>query len=543
MPRIDTAITRQAHNPWLGKSRPRDGAVLVRALPFCWFAIALLCIAYIFIHFGRIGWPGLHWDAALYGTPVLNVARGKGWIFGSYGPNITQRDGLAFDYHGILHVFAYGVILKAATWSRYLLLQGIINALTFSVYSAVYAYLLTRDYGARFRVLAAALLLGSVAGVLCLGLQGRPEHLVPLILCLPLAAFLLVSNRFHQTIMLGISAGILITASPLIGIFFSVLLAFYWLGTNAGGALDYLRNLLLGAFSTLATSLLLLALLTPFSPLEWYLKVFGSSQATVSFEGLLLSFKSNIWGYSLIAPWWNIISIALMIIATAWLWHAKRSFLAMALLPIPLILFNEKMSDYSYVPLLPFSLALCLCNSREIFSLQLGRTDRRVIQLLALIASASYLFILFSYFTASFLLPNSEVSVLDAQSLFKNSLAGREYQAGHSAVAFPGNTSPSLVVLGDGGVGFASQDLLFSPNHSDTSLQGYEQRVGKKVNWFIYPQVRTRYYTTPPANIYLGPVQFSLVENHWAKPNKADYRFKPEWLTNRYNFAIYRRRP
>lgn len=82
---------------------------------------AIYCILFIlfvsmvsgaFIYLGSIGWPGLHWDSALYGTPVINVANGKGWKFGSHGLAILNDPNRSFNFHGILHVFVYGVIFN-----------------------------------------------------------------------------------------------------------------------------------------------------------------------------------------------------------------------------------------------------------------------------------------------------------------------------------------------------------------------------------------------------------------------------------------------
>ncbi len=96
------------------------------------FVSTTLLLATSLVHFGRLGWPGLHWDGSLFATPVINVAPGKGWLFGSHSPGVIGIPDLVYDFHGLLHVIVYGVLLKAGTWSRYLFYQGLVNALTFA---------------------------------------------------------------------------------------------------------------------------------------------------------------------------------------------------------------------------------------------------------------------------------------------------------------------------------------------------------------------------------------------------------------------------
>ena len=90
---------------------------------------AFLSVACIFIWLGFIEWPGLHPDANLYATPIINVASGKGWVFGAYSPLLVIRDSTEYAFHGILHVLVYGVVLNAGTWDEYSAWCGLVNAL------------------------------------------------------------------------------------------------------------------------------------------------------------------------------------------------------------------------------------------------------------------------------------------------------------------------------------------------------------------------------------------------------------------------------
>jgi hypothetical protein len=506
------------------------------------FVIAILYLSSVFIHFGRIGWPGLHWDASIYGTPVLNVARGKGWIIGSYSPYIIERDSLAFDYHGILYIFIYGVLFKAATWSRYLLLQGIVNALIFSVYSIFYAHLLTRCYGVRFRGLTAALLFGSIAGVLGISLQGRPDHLAPLVLCIPLAALLFLPRcGLLQTIILGLSLGILIITSPLLGIVFATLLLFYWFGANREGTIAYIRLSLIGIGSGLLLSIVLLVLMTPFSPINWYLNTFIQASGAINFQGILVKYRDLWWGLSLIAPGWNMIALFFIAISAAWIWLAKRSPISMFFFAIAFAFLNEKMCDYSYFSFFPFAVALCMSKADLIPHLFPSRWEQLFVRYSAIVVASAYAFVLFSYVVVSISLPNIELSIVEAQQRFKNSPAGREFEAGAAAVGFPLTPTPSLVVFGDASTRFAGFTIGLHPIPSDSHLEGYEKKTGLRVDWLVYPQTATRYSGSAPAHVFIGKTKYSLVESQWTPPAKIDYRVRPSHLSNRYNFAIYRR--
>jgi hypothetical protein len=505
------------------------------------FAICVFGLASIFVYLGLIGWPGLHWDAALYGTPVINVARGKGWLFGSYGYWITQRDSLSFHFHGILHVFVYGVLFKSDTWVRYLFAQGAINAASFTSYTLIYAFLLAKLYGSRIQIFLTALLLGSITGVLCLGLQGRPEQLAPLALCIPLTAFLFMSRGTSQAIALGASMGVLTILSPLVGLFFAVLLLFYWFATCEGGISAYIRVASLGVGTALFGSSLLLWSLTPFSPLTWYSNAFGMNKVAYNFQGLLLMFRDFIWGRTLIAPGWSLLTILLLVVGTVWLWRCKRSLASMLLVAIAFAFFNEKMADYSYVSFIPFAIALCLAKGDAVLHAGPSGRSLKLIKGAVLFAASAYMFVLIAYLAVAVTVPRTELSIGDAQLRFNNSAAGRDFKSGSSAVGFPNIGSPSMVILGDGSMNFASFNLNTQPSPSDISLAQYEEKTGNKVNWMIYPQVVHKYHEKPPSEIFVGTSKYRLTNNYWVRPSPIDNRVIPSHLSNRYNFAIYRR--
>lgn len=538
---MSNALEKSEETGLMPMDRESPQSVCVRRdIAFVFFGLIAFACSFFFIYLGSVGWPGLHWDAALYGTPVINAASGKGWIFGSYGPQLTLKPTNAYDFHGILHVFIYGILFRSDTWSRYILSQSIVNSITYFVYAIAYAYLFVRAYGVKLYCFIAALLLSSVAGVICIGLQGRPEQLAPLVLALPLASYLFVPRRLFLVIALGISLGVLIVLSPLLGVFFSVFTLFYLFGSNTGRFPAFLRSAIACLATGFLVSVVLLWILSPVSPLEWYLNVFGYSQGAVNFEGLLLRLRGYKFGFTFIAPLWNILVLFFVVLGGIWLWRSKRSILSMLLFALSVAFFNEKMCDYSYSSFVPFALSLFLLESSSASPLRSKGSSLRLAYATLLLVAVAYVFILASYVGVAMSVPRAELSVTDAQRRFNVSPAGQDLLSGSSAVGFPAHTTPSMVILGDASAKFVSFNPTLHPS-SDKALAEYEAKTGLKVDWMVYPQIVTKINIEPPESIYVGPDKFTLFDSNWVSPRSADLRLKPMVLTNRNNFAIYRR--
>jgi hypothetical protein len=502
------------------------------------FLMLLITIAGFFIFLGNIGWPGLHWDAALYGPPVLNVANGKGWIFGGYGPQITKRASLIYNFHGLLHVYFYGAVLRAGTWARYIYAQGIINSITFVFYSIIFLYILVSSHGIRFYSVLLSLSLGTVAGVICIGMQGRPEQLAPLILCLPLVSILFIKNRFYLAVMLGLTIGILVIVSPLVGLFFAGIALFYLLGTSGPSSLAFLKTAFITLCSALLVSAGLVPIISPFSTLQWYGQVMGAGQTKINFMWLLSGIHKYIFGFTFIAPAWNTVVIILILAGSLWLWRSKRSWTPLLFVFIAMIYFIPKMGDYSYAPFIPLGMALLLRQSGSsgcsiLFSHWLPK-------LILTAFSSSYVLILLSYLAISIYVPRFQLSPLLSRQAFTNTTTGKELRSGLSAVGFTSITWPSMVLLGDASPYFAS----FNPSlnsTSDQSIEEYENKTKTKVLWFVYPQTMTKFNAVPPVNIFVGKNRYTLTKDMWIDPTFVDSILIPKHITNRNNFAIYRR--
>ena len=510
-------------------------------LNICLFLLCIGISVFGFIYLGAIGWPGLHWDAALYGTPVINVAAGKGWYFGSYTPQLINRASLDYDFHGILHVLFYGLLLKCYSWSRYMLAQSCVNALTFVVYTALYASIFLRQKGAGLSSLYVAGLLGFVPGALCIGLQGRPEQLAPMILGVSLGAFSFLSSQVSRIAVHGLILGLLFLLSPLVGLFYASLVFFYWYAMEKNGLISYFRSIFCLVAVAGLVLILLIGLLAPFSPVQWLQNVLNASTQTLSFRGFIFMLRSGRWGFSLIAPFWNLIALLLIGVGVSWLWAKKRSFFALAASAIVLGLFNEKMCDYSYTPFIPYAIFLALAWSAEDFGGGLGVGMSRLIRYPVFAVSFVYMYVVLSYFLSSLVIPHDQLSLVLARDRFGHSQAGKVLSTGTAAVGFPPYAMwPSMVVLGQGGSAYAT----FTPSQqpvADKSLARYEHKTGRLVEYMIYPQTETSINVLPPSALYVGSARYELWENHWASPVWLDFKLSPLRLTNRYNFALYKR--
>jgi hypothetical protein len=528
-----------------GSRRPMSKMHTLNSKPASVFLASLflawtIAFSLTFVYLGSIGWPGLHWDAALFGTVVINVASGKGWVFGGYTLQILALPSLDYDFHGILQVFFYGAFLKCNSWAKFMLAQGWINAITFATYSLFYAFVLIRQYGSNLLCFLLSFLLASLSGVICIGLQGRPEQLAPLILCISLVSSILVLSGTKRLLANSICLAFLIVLSPLIGIFFSTLILFYLFAVENKGVKCWLRRSVLFLGVAILLSMVLIWLLTPISPLAWTMNIVQDGVVAPSFEGLLIGFRHYRWGYTLIAPAWNLISLLLIAAGSVWLWCAKHSVFSLLLLAIALIFYNEKMCDYGYTSFIPYGIGLCLLGAKQFLKgLQPGWLPKFFV-FASMAVSFAYVFVLFSYLFVVRVTPSEQYALAEARNRFERSQAGMALVKGTAAVGFPALMMPSMVVLGDASSAFAT----FNPGpypSTDHTLDKYESKINRSVEYLIYPQTETARNSTPPPFLYVGRAKFDLEESFWVSPGVADRMLIPTRLANRYNFAIYKR--
>ncbi|MCX5949028.1 MAG: hypothetical protein NTY67_12895 [Cyanobacteria bacterium] len=245
--------------------------------------LLILVISASFVLLGWIGWPGLHWDAALYATPVLNVGRSEGWLIDDFPLIALINTDRSYHAHGVLPVLVFGALFKAKTYASLLFLQGLVNALTFGVYSLLFRLALKRQ---GFWSLPASLALGVMAGIAAVALQGRPEHLIPLILIAPFWAFFKGATRSACFYIAAIVTGVVFVTSPLPGLMLAIFCSLglgYVLPARSLAAWKYLITF---ASIAAAVSVLIITLFCPFSFFDWFrftVPIQGSGQLSVNF--------------------------------------------------------------------------------------------------------------------------------------------------------------------------------------------------------------------------------------------------------------------
>ena len=514
------------------------------------FFLACAGVAAIFVWFGKTGWPGLHWDAALFGTPVINMARNKGWLWApglgdAWRPLSLIRDSFVYNIHGLLHVILYGGFFKTKTWSDYTAAMGIVNALTFASYTALYAVLLAKRGRAGFKSYGSALLLGLIPAVISLGLQGRPEQIIPLLLILPLLASLSGAKRSISILVSALTLSLVAIASPLPGaMFFLAMITYYGLLTNRNWRE---RCCDIAAFSALTVSIgwLIITLLTPFTPIDWVTTVLGRGSETLNLNGLLHG-PADWGGWTLVAPGWSLLTIFFILsgLAAVWKRRGRVGLIAIAALVTAWIVLNQKTADYSYAPFIPYALALGLIAPHDLLLPKLkGDGTGTLFQRLMVALGCVYLLVLGWYALASWLLPYQELSLKQAETIFLQSAAGKESNNPEIAIGYPWLRWPSMVALGNPDASYISLDIATQPEDRD-EVSRYESKTGRQIKYLVFPQTKAaRNPCPPPQNLFVGRSEFSLLENHWhcPQPTLFDRIAGPTPLANRYNLAIYKR--
>jgi hypothetical protein len=196
------------------------------AIIFGWIAVIF------FFFFGIIGclqmtktlWPGLHEDAALYSTVIINRAAGNGNTFDVYTRSLIHAgESLRFKGHGQLYYPIVAAFLASPTYEALLQLLHWSNFIAYILSFIV--FLISSRRSLKISWLSSALfgVVGAWSTVAVLQyLQGRPEHGIPFVL-LSFALIQLLSsgNRLYNW-MQGAQIGIIGAISPLPGLIFAL---------------------------------------------------------------------------------------------------------------------------------------------------------------------------------------------------------------------------------------------------------------------------------------------------------------------------------
>lgn len=466
-----------------------------------WFFLILLIsvpgVYGYFQYLGGSGFPGLHWDASLYSTVIINAANGRGWIFDSFAWALVANPERQYTGHGFLSILVHGVLLKADSW-RTLEHQFVYcNTITYVLWFAVFSVGIN---GSRFRLLNAALS-AFLTSYMTMCLQGRPEHLAAILLAVP--AFLWSSGRrdtsFH--VCWAVISGLLFCTSPALGLL-SAMFTVVLLGADARkrGQWKTVCWLIASGALSIAVSCLVLATLHPFGMLTWISDTVYGSATAPDLSMFFFSFgRTMILGLSVSVPFWNVIALSAMVYGF-WRLSTERAYFLAALFLLFSVQCILRMADYGVVSMFPMLMALSRSAMCRFQVTDLRRICLATPQVACLIASG------FTFQQAFAINESGNTRDVSAQRIMD--ICGAD-----SVVAYHMNCRPSLVTLHAPSikyVGTIPERVPFVG--ADTFYRKLEIVTGAQVEWFIYPQT---YRGSPPEAIYLGSTRFDLIFSDW----------------------------
>ncbi|MCC7278856.1 MAG: hypothetical protein IT487_11155 [Chromatiaceae bacterium] len=498
--------------------------------------LVLVVIAALFVAMGIAGWPGLHWDASLFATPVINVATGKGWIFGGHTPALIGIDPPSYSIHGVIHVLVFGFLLQCDTWEKFLFWCGIVNATTFVAWTYLFSGTLRRGGQPGF---FRPICLGLMAGVIAIGLQGRPEHLAPLLIALPLIFRDLGVPR--RTFQIGIYAtsGLLFITSPASGLLFGTGLVF-WLSLKyeRENNRQFWSELIVAGCIALVTAWCVVTLCCPFTFLEWFTHVFFSSSVAFDFSSHLFRFHPlDVKGISLDAPLWNVFVLATAALAAFTLLRRKK-WIGLAIFTALMLYCVPRLTDYGYVAFFPCILLFFIGRLFPPVPRLPSPKGKEAILRLLMVLACIYALVFVRTTALAWVHVARGPSMAETRSQLTN-LGAMAWIDQPIAVVFNGLTRPSFIVFGDGGERFISGRAEFSPQGAvDPDLVAYSDKFHRPIEFFIYPQP---YRGHAPDVLFVGRERCELVYDGWTMEPPRLFGINLRGQMPGYQFALYRR--
>ena len=183
-------------------------------------ALVLLSIG---IYGGRLAtktlWPGLHNDASLFSTVIINRANGLGNTFDSYTYHLFNAKGNKnFNVHGQLYYPIIAAMMPGGGYERLLLILHWLNYIAFGLslilfYNVARRHVQTSSYVALFCGVSCAF--ANVAALQYL--QGRPDHGVVLILLLFCVLDQCLLKGRIRPVLTGVVTGCVAAITPIPG--------------------------------------------------------------------------------------------------------------------------------------------------------------------------------------------------------------------------------------------------------------------------------------------------------------------------------------
>ncbi len=486
---------------------------------------------------GWLEWPGLHWDADYFSSVIINVAQNDKWIFDSYSPFLLDRASNNYDSHGVLQVWFFAKLLLAKDWQSLTIAMAAVNSASYILWMWLFQYCL-RKHGCALPWLNAGWL-AVVPAVICLGLQGRPEQLAPLLLAFPAAGAQLRWRAYQQRVCVGLTLGALFLLSPLVG-----LIAFLgyltWVASNSRESWQQTAiGLLIVGVLMFIVSFLGLKLISPLEFFPW-LQNLRSGGTPVPFAWLIRNQQSLIWGTTLVSPFWIlIISSAIFIVLLRMI--SRRQLLLFFGTIAALGWVISRGLDYSYIPFLP--LVMLLWIDEQLIVPQQQTLKKLCLQTLPQIFSFIYVLIIVQQTLYSFVVVNENATPAQARRILAPYYGLGDLDAP--------TTLATTIATGRAGVVLAPvHSPTISLPSSQSSEEGskfllnrFEKHFKQNVQFFVLQQSHNVIYNPPPKRIYLDSDQpFVLVKDGWKRKfSFFESRLRPARLGNAYWLAVYKR--
>jgi hypothetical protein len=517
--------------------------------PLWWAAAAL--IAASLMAMGWMGWPGLHWDSAYFTTPILNVANGRGWQVTPY--HFSAGDGAAllepalpYQGHGVLNILLFGQTLSVRTYDTLLRWYGVLHVLTFLSYAWLSRLLLRRRHARATGTLS--LLVGLMAALVALSVQGRPEQLIPLVLAAPLACLIQGASRRLCLIVSAAATGVIFTASPLPGLMSGAIFVLALAVHEPDG--DRQHWLRVGSFAliAMAVSAAIVELLSPFGFGEWLHQIGARREVTMDMMPYLLRLRSA-KGFTSYSPLWNVLALGLAGLISLTLARKRRwSSLAAAWLMFAYIL--PKGNDYSYVVFFP-ALFLMIYAARDQLLpaciAPLGRGPRRLCAGLAVLTLALYALGYLRSLERGLAYARDGMALTQARQQVARRIRAEEPSA-EVTIGYPTYSNPSFVAFSQPGllrlIGTTAPSL--QPSAEEHPLETAIRKNGVQIGYYLLPQPSSAPGSQPPAQIFFGKLSFSLLDSHQHQEatNPASRLVtRVIWpYSQGYHYALYKRR-
>jgi hypothetical protein len=267
-------------------------------------AVSAVALFLMFAIFSATEWPGLHWDAWLYSPAVINVASSNVWTSGIHAVSAERLASGRHDFHGYLSIVVFGALLRCSTWPEFVRILLISNGVTASLWFLT-AAAARRKCGAGGLVVP--LLTGIMAGVIAVGLQGRPEHPAVFITAIPVLIWACSDSVLLQLLGAAITSGLCCVTSPQAGMLSSIGIAVLTAFRSGSHRIHLFRFAATGV-GALLTAVLFTTLFAPFTFFEWFSNVRSFSGVALDYSKVLFRFDfESLMGLSMVAPFWNVI--------------------------------------------------------------------------------------------------------------------------------------------------------------------------------------------------------------------------------------------